>query len=136
MRSPVARTERQRGAAAMEMAIMLPFLVILVMGVSDVGWLIWRRIELQEAVQEGTIYAAYNPDDPDETVARIVEGTNAPITEDQIRIRCLSGGSIVEVRVEQLREVFTTMIIPEGLVEFNIVIRGDVLSTDDCEEWP
>jgi Flp pilus assembly pilin Flp len=78
------RRRDERGAAVVEMAVILPFLLVLVIGVTDVGWLIWKRIELQEALQEGAIYYSFNPTlaGQGEAVKRTREATNIPIKQD------------------------------------------------------
>jgi Flp pilus assembly protein TadG len=49
---------RQRGQALVELALVLPILVVLLLGTVDVGRVIFAFIALEEAVQEGAAYAA------------------------------------------------------------------------------
>lgn len=57
---------RQRGQAAAELALLLPFLAILLAGVIDVGRGFYARIELTNAVREGARYGASHPTDQSE----------------------------------------------------------------------
>lgn len=56
-----------------EMAVVTMFLVILVMGIIDVGRVIFTSISIRDAVQEGASFGAYTP--------------NATATEIEARIR-------------------------------------------------
>lgn len=62
---------RSRGQALVESAMVLPILVLLVMGVIDVGRLIFAHVALQEATQEGAIYGAYKPSPRDDIRTRV-----------------------------------------------------------------
>lgn len=71
----------KRGQAAVEAAFALPFLFLLVMGVIDLGRMIYADIALQEATQEGAIFAAYHADAADvadQVEARITESSSSP----------------------------------------------------------
>ena len=61
MKTPLRRVRRQRGAALLEAAILIPLLLILVFGIVDVGRLVFTQMTLHDASQEGSIYGAYNP---------------------------------------------------------------------------
>ena len=47
------RRRRERGAAAVEMAIVLPLLVLLLGGIIDFGWLFFNEVMLANAAREG-----------------------------------------------------------------------------------
>ena len=51
--------KRDRGAAVVEMAVVTLFLAFLVLGIVDVGRLIFTNISIRDAVQEGANYAAF-----------------------------------------------------------------------------
>ncbi|WP_211876648.1 TadE/TadG family type IV pilus assembly protein [Pseudarthrobacter albicanus] len=51
--SPPNRNDRQRGAAAVEFALIVPLLVSLVFGVIDFGMALGQNISLQGAAREG-----------------------------------------------------------------------------------
>jgi Flp pilus assembly pilin Flp len=51
--SPPNRDDRQRGAAAVEFALIVPLLVSLVLGVIDFGMALGQNISLQGAAREG-----------------------------------------------------------------------------------
>ncbi len=45
----------------MEMALVIPLLMLLLTGLVDVGRLLWIRSALEEAAQEGAVYGVLNP---------------------------------------------------------------------------
>lgn len=53
-----SRTARERGAAAVEFALILPILLILVGGVIDFGRLFYTQIQLSNAARDGVRLAA------------------------------------------------------------------------------
>lgn len=48
----------QAGQAMVEMALVLPILLILVGGILDFGWLFYNKVALNNAAREGARYAA------------------------------------------------------------------------------
>jgi Flp pilus assembly protein TadG len=48
--------EESRGTAAVEFALVLPFMVVLLAGVSDIGRSIWHHHSLQKGVQDAARY--------------------------------------------------------------------------------
>lgn len=65
-------TTNEKGAAAVEMAFLTIFLVVLVTGIIDIGRAIYTDISVQEAAQEGAHYASF---EEAATVAEIVDRT-------------------------------------------------------------
>ncbi len=55
---------RERGAVLVEMALVVPLLLLVVAGVADLGRAYFIHAAVQEAAQEGAIYAAFHPADP------------------------------------------------------------------------
>ena len=51
----------EKGAAAVEMAIVSMFLLVLLLGIVDIGRAITTNISLRDAVQEGAMYGAFTP---------------------------------------------------------------------------
>lgn len=52
---------RNRGQALVEVALITPFLLVVIMGTIDIGRLLFASVALEEAAQEGALYAAYEP---------------------------------------------------------------------------
>jgi len=69
----------ERGQSLLELAIVLPVLMILLLGVLDVGRAYWVLVSLKDAVSEGAQFAAAYPDRPDEIKARAAQSSTALI---------------------------------------------------------
>ncbi|HVR33280.1 MAG TPA: TadE/TadG family type IV pilus assembly protein [Acidimicrobiia bacterium] len=82
---------RERGASAVEMAMVAPFLLLLLLGIVEFGFLFGEYNELRHAVREGARYAAVSePDlngdgtvDEDDVVKKICDslGLGAPTVD-------------------------------------------------------
>lgn len=104
-----------RGAAAVEMAMVTMLLALLTFGIADVGRAIFTNIGVQDAAQEGARFAAYNP--PDGTAASILaieqrttESTTYPnLSNDDVQVECVSGDS-VKVTVTNTVDYITPVI--------------------------
>lgn len=55
------RLSRREGVAAIEFALLVPVLVLIIMGIVEYGWLLYRRSEATRAVREGVRYAVVMP---------------------------------------------------------------------------
>lgn len=65
-----------KGQAFVEFALVLPLLLMLLMGLIDVGRIIFTYIALEDAAQEGTIYMAHEPAPAATVVARVISSSN------------------------------------------------------------
>lgn len=70
----------QRGAAAVEMAVVAPILLLLVFGIMESGWLFAQQVELNNAAREGA------------RLAVVDYGTAAEIASETCARTALSGG--------------------------------------------
>ena len=59
---PILRN-RKHGQALMEVALILPILILLVLGALQVGIIIFTNIVVENAAREGANYLAYHPAD-------------------------------------------------------------------------
>jgi Flp pilus assembly protein TadG len=100
-----------RGAAAVEMAIASMFLLVLVLGIVDLGRAITTNISVRDAVQEGAMYGAFTRDvTTAEIDARVKASVSEPdLTTASITVYCeadprdLQDGT--RVRVEMIYDV-------------------------------
>ena len=72
-RRPARRAPQDRGAAAVEFALLLPLLMLLVFGIVDFGRALNAQITLTQAAREGARMAALGE-------ANVVSGTQAAAT--------------------------------------------------------
>lgn len=123
-----------RGAALIEMALLAPLLVFLILGVADVGRLLFTQIALHEAVQEGSIYAGFNPTDPEGARQRVIESVDSPQIElAKVAVECPA--EAVRVRVSHDMDPITPFLAP-GSVTLAAEATSDLFSTDLCQTAP
>jgi Flp pilus assembly protein TadG len=75
---------RDRGQALTELALVLPILLILLIGTIDVGRMLFASVAMEEAAQEGALYAAFEP-------------SPSPTLEEAVRARVRSSSDAAEV---------------------------------------
>lgn len=69
----------ERGAAMVEMAIVSIFLILLVLGIVDMGRVIFTSISIRDAVQEGASFAAYTETaDSSSITATVTNAVDSP----------------------------------------------------------
>ena len=121
------------GQSLLEMALMLPFLLVLIIGAIEFGRLFYTKIVITNAAREGAYYLATHPSDYDE-----VSGTapNAVLAAEQEAIN--SGISEIVLSFSQNKDCdpgeYSITVTAETSVE-NLLVLGffeDVftLSTD------
>jgi hypothetical protein len=77
--------QTERGQGLIELAIVLPILMVLLLGVLDVGRAYWALVALKDAVSEGAQYAAAYPTRPDQIKARAAQSSTALVVlEDEM----------------------------------------------------
>ena len=73
-------TPRDRGAAAVEFALLLPMLLLLLFGIIDFGRALNAQITLTQAAREGARIASVAPNGVPNTLATVTNGTVAAAT--------------------------------------------------------
>lgn len=128
------RQRRERGAALVEMALVLPLLVVLAFGVIDLGRLLFTQIALHEAAQEGSLYASTHPDDPTGTRTRVIESTDSPELElSDVTVDC--PGAQVRVRISYDIDLITP-VLGGGTVTLDAEVSGDNFTSASCIAAP
>lgn len=86
----------ERGAATVELALFAMFLVMIVSGIVDLGRGLYTAIALNDAVQEGAMYAAFteevagSPVSTTDIVARVTSSTDSPVLEaGDVAVTCV-----------------------------------------------
>ncbi len=93
------RRDREKGASAVELAIVLPLFLLLVFGTMEAGWLFSQQVEVRNAAREGARMAVV-----DTGSAAFMRGEvcdRAPLSADRARVGFTLGGDTATVRVEQ-----------------------------------
>ncbi len=85
--NPLAAATRERGNVIVEMAIILPFLLLVVAGVVDLGRLFWEQQVLTNATREGARAAAKagTGGAPAKTVSQVRQTVQDYLTKFNIR---------------------------------------------------
>lgn len=105
-----------RGAALVETALVLPFIIILILGMVDLGRAIVTHVEIRDAAQEGAIFASFQPDNHNATIQRILEVTDDPVIDPaKITIVCTPGAGpggeeLVKVTVQHDLSLITPIV--------------------------
>lgn len=118
---------RQDGAAAVEFALVVPVLILLVVGIIEFAWAFNQQIEMTSAAREGARYMAIHYTDPDAVAAtrqRVRDAAPAldpPIADGQITVGSCTPDQPVTVAVAYPHTPFTGMFA--NLT--NINLRGE-----------
>lgn len=106
------KNRRSRGQATIEMALLLPLLLVLVLGAVEFGRLFFTHIVITNAAREGAFYLATHSDDydsgtgnaPKTVLAARAEAANSGVSDISVSITqhncCSFGLYSVEVTVE------------------------------------
>lgn len=130
----------ERGAALVETALLLPMLLLLLMGVVDLGRAFATHIAVQDASQEGAMVAAFNPADGPLVVAQTVAaGASVPIAGSSVTVRCDFSPDLVTVEVSHELTLITPMI--SNMLGGSITLIGSETATvfsssDVCAAYP
>jgi len=102
------RRDREKGASAVEFAIVLPLLVLLVFGIMEAGWLFAQQIEVRNAAREGARLAVVDYD----TAANMRSAVcnRAALSKDRARVSFDLKTDTALVVVEQDYESLTGVI--------------------------
>lgn len=93
----------ERGVSALEVALMLPVLLLITMGIVDLGRIMYFQLGVQEAAQEGMVYASIEPDDPAGIVARTMDAMSVPeLVPGSVVVTCPASTQVVVTVTHQI----------------------------------
>ena len=121
--------------ALVEVAILLPILLLLVLGAMDFGRIFYAKIVLTNAAREGANYLSRNPDDGDSAYASTINainneaassGINATMLTIPTPVNCCTPGDKVGVTVT----ITNIKVLRVALISFYqlFVPNGDTIS--------
>lgn len=90
------KTRNDVGAAAVEMALLLPLLLLLVFGLIDFGFAYSANIAITNAAHEGSRALSLGEDEAD-VIQRVKDAANAQDTNVDITTTCDAGGNATVV---------------------------------------
>lgn len=132
------RASGERGAAAIEFAIVIGLLLLLALGIVEYAFAIYTNIGIQEATEDGILYVAQNPSDTAGAVERIKEATTrVSIVDAEIMIEC-PGPSTVRVKIEHPHDFITGILTPivGTSIDLRTQLTSEVFSSDPCTTFP
>lgn len=127
----IDRPGASRGQALTEALILMPLLLLLIMGAIDVGRLLFASVALEEAAQEGALFAAYNPTDEDPIRARVLSSSAAEEVEDAtVTVDCVAtpAPGTIEVTVEVDYPLITPII--SAVLGSPVTLSATVIATN------
>jgi Flp pilus assembly protein TadG len=127
---------RPKGQSLIEMALLLPFLLVLILGALEFGRLFFTRIVVTNAAREAAYYLATHPSDydsgtgnaPNTTIAAEMEANNSGVSDITVSVTqnncCTIGLYSVEVTVETDVDDLTILGFFGGVFDMEIVHDG------------
>jgi Flp pilus assembly protein TadG len=124
------RRQGERGASLIEFALVAPILIVLLFGVVDFGRLAFTKIDLNDAVQEGSIYASTHPGDTSDIQDRVVGGVDSPaIVKPTVVITC--PGDKLKVTVTHSMTTIVPLLLPDTFT-LTAEVTTDVFTDGSC----
>lgn len=93
---------KDKGQSLVELALLLPLLCLILVGIIDLGRAFNAYIVITNAAREGARYGALHPDDTSGIKARVINeavGSGVDLTPDDIQISSSSSGNPIRVTV-------------------------------------
>jgi len=108
---------REQGQSLVEFALLLPLLLILLLGVLDLGRVFYVLVALKDAADEGATYAAIRPLDTQGIQLRTADASGSLVTIDPAQVTVVRPATVVPgapitVTVEHSFEFFNPFIAP------------------------
>jgi Flp pilus assembly protein TadG len=102
--------KKERGAVAVEMAIVLPLLILILVGIIEFGRVLNVQVSLTQAAREGARYAAIHHDDPTldvraATLAAAPSLSGLPVTVTDNASSCTAGSNVTVTTKVSLRSL-------------------------------
>ena len=129
--------KHERGAALVEAAIVVPFLLLLVFGVVDIARAYFDSAAVQEAAIEGVLFASLNPGDPSTAISLAEDTVSSPDLTGQVTVTCPSATQVT-VTVAYTFDVVTPVLsnIVGSTIDLTHAETAQVLSSDPCVPSP
>jgi hypothetical protein len=126
----------RKGQSLVEFALILPILLIVLMGLLDLGRLYFAYVAVTDAAGEGAAYAAIYPEDNAGIVARAQDASGGLIEIDENLIEitpppAIQSGAPIAVSVAYNFTLLTPLIsgmVPEGVLVLHAVATETILS--------
>jgi hypothetical protein len=137
MKPHLQQTKNEHGQALVEFAAIIVILMVLLLGLLDLGRAFFTFMALQDAAQEGATYASIKPGDSSGIVDRVRYASDMPVdltdaTQVNVSVNplgSLCAGNAIEVVVEMPAFAITTPLLGTILGSQSIPLRASVTDT-------
>lgn len=113
-----------RGQSLVEVALVLPILLIIMLGLLDFGRAYYIQVALRDAADEGAVYASIRPNDTTGIELRVVQASTVlfdidPDTVSVIYPPNLVPGAPITVTIDHLMPIYTPFV--QGMVSDGVL---------------
>ncbi len=129
------REGKEKGQSVLEVALVLPVILLILAGVLDLGRLYYVTVALTDAAGEGATYAAINPNDTDQIISRAQSAAEGlvQIQTENVIVDCpsVSPGNPVTVTVGYdftLATPLLNMIVRDGVLRLSGTASESILT--------
>jgi len=130
----------KEGQSLVEVALAMPLLILIMMGILDIGRMYFTFVTISDAAAEGAIYAARHPTEEAQIIARAVESCDSDglglVSLDPELVYVNYGdvdwGNPVTVTVEYEYKLLTPLLSDLGRVatgEDTVTLRAEVVQS-------
>jgi Flp pilus assembly protein TadG len=127
----IRRTGRDRGGVAVEFALVLPVLIVIVSGLIDAGDALRAKVQLQEAVQDGAAFAVSNSGKATLTRDRVLE-SSPDLAATSVTVSCSGNAPTVVTVRATLTHHWLVGVLAQNPSTFTAEVQGDLLSASGC----
>lgn len=127
------QNNKETGSALVEAAVVAPLLLLITLGVADIGRAFFDSAKVQEAAEEGAYYASLNPSNPNEAITRAEQAIQYPDFTGSVTVTCPATDQVT-VTVNHTFTVITPIIsnIVGSTIDLAHSQTAQVLTSDPC----
>jgi Flp pilus assembly protein TadG len=121
-----------KGQSMVEVALAMPLLILILVGILDLGRAFFTYITISDAAAEGAAYASVHPNDTIEVTNRVVDSSNGLVLLDSSMVTIqppvtIAAGSPITVTVDFEYTVITPLIssfVSDGLTLRAVAVQS------------
>jgi Flp pilus assembly protein TadG len=125
----------EKGQSLVEVALAMPVLILILVGILDLGRAYFTFVALSDAAAEGAAYAAIHPTNTTQAVERAVDNSNGLVVLEPSMVNVIQGdltvGSPITVTVEFEYQLLTPIIqefVPDGTIDMRAIVVQSIMS--------
>jgi Flp pilus assembly protein TadG len=125
----------QKGQSLVEVALTMPILILVLVGILDLGRAYFTFIALSDAAAEGAAYAAIHPTDTTQIVARAVDSSTGLVTFEPSMVKVtaneITAGNPITVTIEYEYQILTPLMssfVPQGKIIMRSIVAQPIIN--------